>query len=474
MPVICRKFITLVALLMVSLSASAVVINANSSEFTGDMICPADSSNNPHLKHPTDAVAKGVPNMEEIEDLMTGDRQGLENVAAWPGAMNFGPGPLRVGLWGDSHVAARFFSDEIIAGLGLKPGQIGQQFLPPTMGMPGVRLPLRKYCKGPGWKLKFEYRQTTQDPLNSASMAGLESLENNSYLWLDLRAIDTFSPRLSGLDIVFAQLPVGETALIGVSIDNDDERMVNLSHEEQASIQIRASGAISVLRMRVIVGHAVVEGFLTHYTIPPPLYFDTLGIPSSTGAGWARINPQEYQRINYEQNYDIVILEYGTNEGNVKVLDTVKYRNLVISEVGNLKKTYPGAACVLIGAPDRGVLTNKSLQSQHKPMPKLNRSDALLYSNIHLQINQIQREVASEFSCVFWDWQRAMGGSGAAYRWFYQSPGLMSRDLTHLSVPGYQASARMFGRWLGLRNFMPRTNCPQCSTAAQAQNLPAK
>jgi lysophospholipase L1-like esterase len=457
---------TIAMLLMVEFNANAVVVNVNSSDFSGEMVCPVESGSRSHINHPPGAGVQGAPEIEELVDFLKGDLRGREGVAAWPTRFNFGPGPLRVGLWGDSHVAARFFSDEIIAGLGLKLSQIGQQFLPPTMGMPGVRLPLRRYCKGPGWKLKFNYRQTTQEVINSDSLAGLENLENNSYLWLDFRASDTLLPRLNGVDIVFSDLPVGETALIGVSLDNEDERLINLSPDEPASIQIRSNGPISILKMRVIVGHAVIEGFIQHYVNAPNLYFDTLGIPSSTGTGWARINPKEHRRRHLEQDYDIVMLEYGTNEGNVRILDAENYRRLVRNEVSNLKKTYPGAACVLIGAPDRGVLTRKDVRNKNTHRAKLERSDALLYSNIHSQINQVQREVANEFSCVFWDWQRAMGGNGAAYRWFYQSPSLMSKDLTHLSVRGYQESAKMFGSWLGLKSFMSQPSCPQCVNTA--------
>ena len=54
--------------------------------------------------------------------------------------------PLRVALWGDSHLAAGFFSQELARVLGLTPEQVQAARWPATVGRAGVRLPLRKSC----------------------------------------------------------------------------------------------------------------------------------------------------------------------------------------------------------------------------------------------------------------------------------------------------------------------------------------
>jgi len=48
--------------------------------------------------------------------------------------------------------------------------------------------------------------------------------------------------------------------------------------------------------------------------------------------------------------------------------------------------------------------------------------------------------------CNFWYWQRAMGEAGGACAWLRQNPSHMARGLTHLTVAGYQASARLFSQ----------------------------
>jgi lysophospholipase L1-like esterase len=37
-----------------------------------------------------------------------------------------------------------------------------------------------------------------------------------------------------------------------------------------------------------------------------------------------------------------------------------------------------------------------------------------------------------------------MGGLGSSYKWLKQNPQLMSKDLIHLTVKGYQVSAQKF------------------------------
>jgi lysophospholipase L1-like esterase len=66
------------------------------------------------------------------------------------------------------------------------------------------------------------------------------------------------------------------------------------------------------------------------------------------------------------------------------------------------------------------------------------------FSQIHQRIGKIQADVGNEYSCSYWSWQDAMGGPGGSYFWMRRTPALMAGDLIHLTVPGYQFSARRF------------------------------
>lgn len=446
----------LVAIFLIAAStyASAVVINVEGGNWSGDLVCPEDSRSKPKPRKNSQGETQRIPDADEITDLPANSNDIAQSPIIWPAGMLPSGKPLRIGLWGDSHVAARFFSDEIIKSIGLSQDQVGQQFLPPTMGMSGVRLPLKNYCRGPGWKLRFSYREVALASQSSAGLAGLQSVESNSYLWLDVRSPVTASSDINGLDIVFSPLQTDQSALLAISVDDGAERLVSLTADNSEAVKVRADKPISVIKIRVIVGDVTIEGFLPNHVSPAMLYFDTLGIPGATIAGWGKIDAAAFRRTHRAQDYDIVMLEYGTNEGNVRVLDEIEYQNTLRNALANLKSAYPSAACVLIGAPDRGVL----LKGKRSSKKRLDSANALHYSAIHSRINHIQQTLAGEYSCAFWNWQHAMGGNGSAYRWYYQSPALMSKDLIHLSIPGYQKSARMLEGWLGLRNIMPAAN----------------
>jgi hypothetical protein len=48
--------------------------------------------------------------------------------------------------------------------------------------------------------------------------------------------------------------------------------------------------------------------------------------------------------------------------------------------------------------------------------------------------------------------QTAMGGQGSAYAWLLANPSLMSKDLTHFTVKGYQRLAQELAASLGWKN----------------------
>jgi lysophospholipase L1-like esterase len=95
----------------------------------------------------------------------------------------------------------------------------------------------------------------------------------------------------------------------------------------------------------------------------------------------------------------------------------------------------------LIGPTDRGILIRRSTK---KAKGKIQKGDLLKYSQRHKVISNIQEEEAVKVDCNFWDWQESMGGMGSSYKWLKQNPQLMSKDLIHLTVKGYQVSAQKF------------------------------
>jgi GDSL-like Lipase/Acylhydrolase family len=362
--------------------------------------------------------------------------------------------PLNIGLWGDSHAAANFFAEELINSINLPKDKVLPLFIPPTLARGGVRLPLRKQCQGQGWKYDFAYIGGQEGVKFSRGMARLNTTINNSYQWIDFRTQGQ-QPNLRRLDILYAASPMPTT--LGITIDQLPEQLIDLKLNERGAIQIQAKGGlVSTLKLRLVKGSLSLEGFVPTYAEQARLYFDTLAIPSATARSWKLVDPEYFKALGNQTPYDVVLLQYGTNEGNQQPFDPVTYENDLTASLQNLRRIYPKAVCVLLGPTDRGKLIVRSDktkprvntqkdQLQGAPSPALAK-ELLVYAHIHEQISRIQQTVSQQQGCSFWDWQRAMGGPGGAYAWLKQNPTLMARDLIHLTVAGYQESARLFSQ----------------------------
>ncbi|HYK16862.1 MAG TPA: hypothetical protein VEV37_02520, partial [Bryobacteraceae bacterium] len=52
------------------------------------------------------------------------------------------------------------------------------------------------------------------------------------------------------------------------------------------------------------------------------------------------------------------------------------------------------------------------------------------------EVIEIQRQVALDSGCAFWDWRARMGGPGSVHQWV--QAGLGQADHTHLTSAGYR------------------------------------
>jgi len=67
------------------------------------------------------------------------------------------------------------------------------------------------------------------------------------------------------------------------------------------------------------------------------------------------------------------------------------------------------------------------------------------------EIVSIQRRVAAETHCAFFDTYDAMGSKGTMARWFAASPRLVTADLLHPTPQGAAIVGSLFVEQLGLR-----------------------
>ncbi len=409
------------------------------------------------------APARGVAHDEfEPPDAEELDQLGIRLVApARAAPMQTVPAtaaesiPRRIAIWGDSHLAAGSFAAELkrmLATHGVKPRS---PFIPLTMGRAGVILPLRRHCME-AWK--SELAHTARQPMLTTGI-GMNVLhgEQDAYLWLDLRN-EAGEADVHSVDLYYRA--TAEEGGIAVSIDGGPEGRVALTADSASGmITIRGSAPISLLKIRVQQQPVSLHGLYLNYREAPPAVLDAFGIPGATARSWQQVDPASFSQYFRGHGYDMVMLEFGTNEGNARPFDAAGYRRMLDEALHNLRTVFPDARCVLIAPGDRGVLLPKSRKSGSKKKGNARQRrpavDLLHFSQVHDAIFRTQKDIGARHRCDAWSMQAAMGGQGAAYRWLLASPPLMARDLTHFTSRGYQRLAQELADSLGWKEGLP-------------------
>jgi lysophospholipase L1-like esterase len=367
--------------------------------------------------------------------------------------------PRRIAIWGDSHLAAGSFAAELRRVLGAQGVRLRSPFLPLTMGRAGVLLPLRRHCMD-AWK--SELAHTARQTMLTTGI-GMNALHGDAeaYLWLDLRN-DAGEADVQSVDLYFRASP-GEGS-IAVSIDGGPEGRIALAGDGASGvITITGTAPISVLKIRVQQQPVVLHGLYLNYREPPAAVLDAFGIPGATARSWQQIDPQSFTQYFRAHTYDMVMLEFGTNEGNARPFDAAAYRRMLGESLRNLRTVFPDARCLLIAPGDRGVLLPRSRKAGGKKGESRKgraASQLLQFSVIHDHIFRIQKEVGARHRCEAWSMQAAMGGQGGAYRWLLASPPLMARDLTHFTSRGYQRLAQDLADSLGWKEGLAPLSAP--------------
>ena len=148
--------------------------------------------------------------------------------------------------------------------------------------------------------------------------------------------------------------------------------------------------------------------------------YETLGINGAQAdlvATWdeSTFGPQLQRR-----DPALIVFAYGTNEALSPRFTVAGYRAGFAEALARLRRASATASILVIGPPDCWLKRKGRLV----PFPHME------------QVIEIQREIAAQRRCAFWDWRRRMGGEGSKRRWVMA--GLAQVDYVHFTSTGYQ------------------------------------
>jgi lysophospholipase L1-like esterase len=148
--------------------------------------------------------------------------------------------------------------------------------------------------------------------------------------------------------------------------------------------------------------------------------YETLGINGAQANLMLEWNSVVLNSELMSRDPALVVLAYGTNEALSRTWTPEEYRATLTGIIQRLRAAIPVASILLVGPPD----CEYRLRGHLAPFPHLD------------QVIDIQRAVARENGCAFWDWRAAMGGPGSVRQWV--QAGLGQGDYTHLTGAGYR------------------------------------
>lgn len=151
--------------------------------------------------------------------------------------------------------------------------------------------------------------------------------------------------------------------------------------------------------------------------------FSTRGIDGSA-LGRATLNT--LTGFSRAREYDMLIFAFGLNVASAKVKDYSYYTKNMQAAIEKYAQAYPYATIMIVGAPERGIRVNGSIETMNGIM----------------EIQEAQKSMARNMKWVFWsmyDAEQMLGGIGKMAN---EKPRLANKDYTHINFQGGKALAK--------------------------------
>jgi lysophospholipase L1-like esterase len=159
----------------------------------------------------------------------------------------------------------------------------------------------------------------------------------------------------------------------------------------------------------------------------PGVVYDSLGANGASIHGLSLVEEGPWVQDLGLRRPDLVILQYGTNESSYAGTYSASYRKDYREILRRVRRAVPGVSILVMAPMDRG---ERNELGEIVTAPGIPR------------IVEVQRAIAREEGCAFFDTFQAMGGEGTMARWYEREHPLVSGDLTHPSRAGSDIVAR--------------------------------
>ena len=262
---------------------------------------------------------------------------------------------------------------------------------------------------------------------------GGAAFEGQPGAWSKFRL--TESPQ-STADIEYLARPGGGSFAIAADDTQISDQTTAADTQVAAFLHVDLPAGTKVVSLRVTSGAVILFG-ADFRRGSRGLLYDSLGLNGATTSVLARVLKEDiWAEELVHAGPALVIVNYGSNESGFGKFVHTQYADELRIAIGRIRHAIPGVPILIMSPMDRGERTGLDDIETMSTIP---------------EIISIQRNVAAETHCAFFDTFDAMGASGTMARWYAASPRLVSADLLHPSPQGAAIVANLFVDQLELR-----------------------
>jgi len=339
------------------------------------------------------------------------------------------PGSIaRITYFGDSIVASDFITATLRRKLQKQFGDAGHGYMLMANAWPGYFHNDVERFAAPGWKVSRVVGPYAPDGFYGLGGVSFKAVGKGAFSRFSTAKTGSFGRNVSRFIVHW--LAHEDGGPMAISIDGEVKETIDTKAPTATSkfttyrvpdgphsLEVRADGA-GVRAFGVVMERD-----------EPGVVLDAIGIQGCRIRFLDKSDDAHFAEQLKERNPALTIFQYGMNEsedGELFPLD--QYASTMKDVLKQVRTALPNSSCLLVGPMDRADKKGNGYSSR-PVVPKL---------------AAIQRRVAEEVGCAYWDTLSAMGGLGSMGIWVQR--GLGGADLAHPSSTG----ADVLGRWIYL------------------------
>lgn len=325
-------------------------------------------------------------------------------------------GKARIAVLGDSFIEGDILTQDIRTLLQQTYGGSGVGYMNMHSEFPGFRRTVRQSDKG--WKSKDIRNMTSRDSIR---------LISNEYAIAQAGARSQYK----GTSSLPGNQNWDRSTFVFLAPDSGSITMTTAAGPQTFDVAssalpqaITIEGETDILTIETnIVGLIGLGAYLDSSS---GVLVDCMSVRGNSGLSLKKLNVPFTTKIREDIDYDLIILEYGTNVLSASQKDYTPFSNNLSQVIERVHQCYPNSDILLLGIADRGTKQGGAVIS----MPTC---QAMVIA---------QREAARRTGIHFWDTRAAMGGDGAVVGWNKRR--LVNSDYVHINHAGGKELAEIF------------------------------